>query len=141
MELIKPLALILSFVGFCLTFGAHKEIGRFRAPFITCCAIALSLFFCGLLGVLKNGTLMICATGIALFAVQLWGRIRDRQLPVPTFPFHQTLSSPSGMSSLSGRVAQKLSTQRTHSLKKTLRFFSRTIRRYSNYFITTSCGF
>jgi hypothetical protein len=84
MELIKPLALILSFVGFCLTFGAHKEIGRFRAPFITCCAIALSLFFCGLLGVLKNGTLMICATGIALFAVQLWGRIRDRQVPVPT---------------------------------------------------------
>lgn len=84
MELIKPLALILSFAGLCLTFGAHKQIGRFRAPFITCCAIALSLFFCGLLGVLKNGTLVICAIGIALFAVQLWGYIRDRRIPIPT---------------------------------------------------------
>jgi hypothetical protein len=84
MELIKPLALILSFAGFCLTFGAHKEIGRFRAPFITCCAIALSLFFCGLLGVLKNGTLVICAMGIALFAVQLWRYLRDRRIPMPT---------------------------------------------------------
>ncbi|MCX7221917.1 MAG: hypothetical protein NTW89_03250, partial [Burkholderiales bacterium] len=84
MELIKPLALILSFAGFCLTFGAHKEIGRFRAPFITCCILALSLFFCGLLGVLKIGTLVICATGIALFAVQLWEHIRDRRIPIPT---------------------------------------------------------
>ncbi len=84
MELIKPLALILSFAGFCLTFGAHKEIGRFRAPLITCCAIALGLFFCGLFGVLKNGTLVICAIGIALFAGQLWVYIRDRRIPMPT---------------------------------------------------------
>jgi hypothetical protein len=84
MHILKLLALVCSFSGLCLFSASRPGIGGFRAPFITCCAIALALFFFAILGLLRIGALIVCATGIALLIQQALIAIKGKQRPVIT---------------------------------------------------------
>ena len=71
MTALKLFIFVCSSIGYFRIFARQPEIGPYKAPFICCSLISLTLFFFAILGHLKIGLIFVTAVGFVLLVLDM----------------------------------------------------------------------